>query len=192
MQTTFAVNMLALVDRQPRMITLKEALEAFIDHRREVIRRRSEFDLEKARDRAHILEGLLKALDNLDAVIAAIRASASADAAKTALQGTPFDLSERQAQAVLDMQLRRLAQLERASIRDEHAELMERIAYLEDLLANPAQDRRADQGRLPRADREVRRRRAGRRSSRRLSRTSPRRTWSRTSRSSSRSRTAAT
>ncbi|MEZ4501812.1 MAG: DNA gyrase subunit A [Dehalococcoidia bacterium] len=137
LQSTFAVNMLALIDGQPRTITLKEALEAFIDHRREVIRRRSEFDLEKARDRAHILEGLLKALDLLDEVIATIRAAESADAAKTALQAAPFELSERQAQAVLDMQLRRLAQLEANQIRSEHAELMERIAYLEDLLAHP-------------------------------------------------------
>ncbi|MCC6238059.1 MAG: DNA gyrase subunit A [Dehalococcoidia bacterium] len=137
LQSTFAVNMLALVDGQPRVITLKEALEVFIGHRREVIRRRSEFDLEKARDRAHILEGLLKALDLLDEVIAAIRAAESADAAKQALQRAPFELSERQAQAVLDMQLRRLAQLEANQIRAEHAELMERIAYLEDLLAHP-------------------------------------------------------
>ena len=137
LQTTFAVNMLALIDGQPRTLTLKEALEAFIDHRRVVIRRRSEFDLEKARDRAHVLEGLLKALDLLDEVIAAIRAAASADAAKLALQQAPFALSERQAQAVLDMQLRRLAQLEANQIRAEHAELMERITYLEDLLAHP-------------------------------------------------------
>jgi len=137
LQSTFAVNMLALVDNQPRVITLKEALEVFVNHRREVIRRRSEFDVEKARDRAHVLEGLLKALDNLDAVIAAIRAAESAEAAKAALQRAPFELSERQAQAVLDMQLRRLAQLEANQIRAEHAELMERIAYLEDLLANP-------------------------------------------------------
>ncbi len=137
LQSTFAVNMLALVDNQPRVLTLKEALEVFINHRREVIRRRSEFDLEKARDRAHILEGLLKALDHLDAVIAAIRAAASADAAKQALQQAPFELSERQAQAVLDMQLRRLAQLEANQIRAEHAELMERINYLVDLLEHP-------------------------------------------------------
>ena len=137
LQSTFAVNMLALVNGQPRTISLKEALQAFIDHRREVIRRRSEFDLEKARERAHILEGLLKALELLDQVIAAIRRSESADAAKTALTAEPFDLSDRQAQAVLDMQLRRLAALERRRIEDEHVELVEQIAYLEDLLANP-------------------------------------------------------
>ncbi|MGE0056911.1 MAG: DNA gyrase subunit A [Dehalococcoidia bacterium] len=137
MQTAFAVNMLALVDREPRTIRLKTALEHFIDFRREVIRRRTEFDLEKAKDRAHILEGLLKALENLDAIIQAIRASASADAARTRLQEAPFLLSERQAQAVLDMQLRRLAALERQKIEDEYGELVQQIAYLEDLLANP-------------------------------------------------------
>jgi DNA gyrase subunit A len=137
MQTAFAVNMLALVDREPRTIRLKTALEHFVDFRREVIRRRTEFDLEKARERAHILEGLLKALENLDAIIQAIRASASADAARTRLQEDPFLLSERQAQAVLDMQLRRLAALERQKIEDEYGELVQTIAYLEDLLANP-------------------------------------------------------
>jgi DNA gyrase subunit A len=137
MQTAFAVNMLALVDREPRTIRLKTALEAYLDFRREVIRRRSEFDLEKAKDRAHILEGLLKAIDQLDAVIAAIRASTSAEAARTALQQAPFALSERQAQAVLDMQLRRLAALERQRLEDEYAALIQEINYLEDLLANP-------------------------------------------------------
>ena len=137
LQSTFAVNMLALIDNQPQTITLKEALEAFIGHRREVIRRRSEFDLEKAQERAHILEGLLRAIENLDEVIRAIRRSESADAAKTALMADPFGLSERQAQAVLDMQLRRLAALERQRIEDEHAALMELIEHLEDLLAHP-------------------------------------------------------
>ena len=137
LRSTFPVNMLALVNGRPQVVTLREALQAFIDHRREVIRRRAEFDLEKARERAHILEGLLKALDLMDQIITAIRASASADAAKTALQAAPFELSERQAQAVLDMQLRRLAALERQRIQDEHQALMEQIAYLEDLLANP-------------------------------------------------------
>ena len=138
LQSTFAVNMLALVGGQPRTVSLKEALQAFIDHRREVIRRRSEFDLGKARERAHVLEGLLRALELLDEVIAAIRASESADAARTALMGDPFALSERQAQAVLDMQLRRLAALERQRIEEEHAGLVEQIAWLEDLLADPA------------------------------------------------------
>lgn len=137
MQTSFAVNMLALVDREPRTIRLKTALEEYINFRREVVRRRSEFDLAKARDRAHILEGLLKALENLNAIIRAIRESQSADAARTRLQERPFNLSERQAQAVLDMQLRRLAALERQKIEDEYGELIQQISYLEDLLANP-------------------------------------------------------
>ena len=150
LQSTFAVNMLALVDGQPKTVSLKEALEAFIDHRRVVIRRRSEFDLSKARERAHILEGLLRAIEHLDWVIATIRASDSADAAKAALMAGPDAqasstdaddgeqwFSERQAQAVLDMQLRRLAALERQRIEDEHAELAEQIAWLEDLLAHP-------------------------------------------------------
>ena len=150
LQSTFAVNMLALVDGQPKTVSLKEALEAFLDHRREVIRRRSEFDLKKARERAEILEGLLRAIELLDWVIATIRASDSADAAKAALMAGPDAqassadaddaeqwLSERQAQAVLDMQLRRLAALERKRIEDEHAELATQIAWLEDLLANP-------------------------------------------------------
>ncbi len=137
MQTAFAVNLLALVDREPRTIRLKTAIEHFVDFRREVIRRRTEFDLEKARDRAHILEGLLKALDQLDLVIQTIRGSASAEAARTALQTAPFDLTERQAQAVLDMQLRRLAALESQRIQEEYAELLQQINYLEDLLANP-------------------------------------------------------
>ncbi len=137
LRSTFAVNMLALIDNQPRTMSLIEAVQAFIGHRREVIRRRSEFDLEKARERAHILEGLLKALDLLDQVIAAIRGSASAEAAKAALQAAPFDLSERQAQAVLDMQLRRLAQLEASKIQQEYDELMKFIDYLVDLLAHP-------------------------------------------------------
>ena len=139
LQSTFAVNMLALVDGRPKTVSLKEALVAFIGHRREVIRRRSEFDLGKARERAHILEGLLRALQQLDAVIAAIRRSESADAAKATLMAARFGLSDRQAQAVLDMQLRRLAALERRRIEDEHAELAEQIAWLEELLANPKQ-----------------------------------------------------
>ena len=136
MQTTFAVNLLALVDREPRTIRLKSALEHFIDFRRVVIRRRTEFDLAKAQERAHILEGLLKALENLDAIIQAIRDSASAEAARTRLQEPPFALSERQAQAVLDMQLRRLAALERQKIETEYADLIQLISELEDLLAN--------------------------------------------------------
>ncbi len=137
MQSAFAVNMLALVDGQPRTVSVKKILECYIDHRRIVIRRRSEFDLEKAKDRAHILEGLLKAIDMLDEVIKTIRAADSAEDAKEKLMAKPFELSDRQAQAVLDMQLRRLAKLERGKITDEYQELLKTINYLEDLLANP-------------------------------------------------------
>ena len=137
MQSAFAVNMLALVDRQPRTVSLKKILESYINHRREVIRRRSEFDLAKAQERGHILEGLLKALENLDEVIKAIRGSPSAEQAKERLMRAPFRLSDRQAQAVLDMQLRRLARLEREKLQEEYAEIIKQIAYLEDLLANP-------------------------------------------------------
>jgi DNA gyrase subunit A len=137
MQSSFAVNMLALVDRQPRTVSLKKILDSYINHRREVIRRRSEFDLDKAKERAHILEGLLKAIDMLDEVIKTIRGADSADDAKTKLMAAPFALSDRQAQAVLDMQLRRLAKLERNKIEDEYKEVIEQINYLEDLLANP-------------------------------------------------------
>ena len=137
MQSTFSINMLALVDGQPRTVSLKKILESFVAHRRIVIRRRTQFDLGKAKEREHILQGLLVALEHLDAVIKAIRGSPSADEAKVRLMNPPFRLSDRQAQAVLDMQLRRLARLERKKIEDEHAELIKRIAYLEDLLANP-------------------------------------------------------
>ncbi len=137
LQSTFAVNMLALVGGQPRTVSLKQALQAFIDHRREIIRRRTEFDLAKARERHHIVEGLLKAINTLDAVIAAIRKAESADAAKQRLQRAPFRLSERQAQAVLDMQLRRLAALERRKLEEEFKELTEKIAALEAILADP-------------------------------------------------------
>jgi len=137
MQSAFAVNMLALVDNQPRTVSVKKILESHINHRRDVIRRRSEFELNKAQERAHVLEGLLKAIDMLDQVISTIRGSPSAEEAKVRLTRAPFDLTDRQAQAVLDMQLRRLARLERDKIQDEYKELIEQINYLEDLLANP-------------------------------------------------------
>ena len=136
MRSAFFINMLALVDGQPRVINLKEALTCYIDFRREVITRRSQFDLQKAKDRAHILEGFRIALDNLDAVIQTIRKAETADAAKNSLM-EKFKLSPIQAQAILDMQLRRLAQLEQKKIVDEYAEVVKNIAYLEGLLANP-------------------------------------------------------
>ncbi|MDD4859822.1 MAG: DNA gyrase subunit A [Dehalococcoidales bacterium] len=136
MQTTFFVNMLALVDGQPRVISLKEALQNYIDFRHLVITRRSKFELKEAKARAHILEGLRIALDNLDAVITTIRESENAEVARKNLMHK-FGLSEKQAQAILDMQLRRLANLERQKILDEYAEVLKTISYLEDLLANP-------------------------------------------------------
>ncbi len=136
LQSTFGVQMLALVDGEPRLLTLKRALQIYIEHRQVVILRRSEFELARARERAHILAGLLIALANLDDVIATIRQSPDADVAKERLI-TRFNLSERQAQAILDMQLRRLAALERQKIEDEQRQALERIAFLEDLLQNP-------------------------------------------------------
>ncbi|GAB4432774.1 MAG: DNA gyrase subunit A [Chloroflexi bacterium OHK40] len=138
MQTTFGINMLALVEggRQPKVLTLKRMLQEYIGHRQEVIRRRTEFDLEKARDRAHILEGLKIALDNIDAIISTIRESRTAESARNNLMRN-FSLSERQAQAILDMQLRRLAALERKKIEDEYREVIKLIAELEEILRNP-------------------------------------------------------
>jgi DNA gyrase subunit A len=136
LQSTFGVQLLALVNGVPRLLSLKRALQIFIEHRKEVIRRRSEFDLAKARERSHILAGLLIALQNLDEVISTIRNSPDAEAAKERLMSR-FSLSDRQAQAILDMQLRRLAALERKKIEDEQQQTLERIAYLEDLLASP-------------------------------------------------------
>jgi DNA gyrase subunit A len=137
LQVAFNMNMLALVDGQPQTLPLKSVLQHYVDHRREIVRRRTEFDLAKARDRAHILEGLKVALDHLDAVIKTIRESADVDVARTNLM-TRFDLSERQAQAILDMRLARLAALERKKIEDEYLEVIQLIAELEDILANSA------------------------------------------------------
>jgi len=136
LQSTFGVNMLALVDGEPRILPLKRALQVYIEHRRQVITRRTQFELDKARQRAHVLEGLLVALSNLDAVIQTIRQSPDAEAARERLMKR-FNLTEVQAQAILDMQLRRLAALERQKIEEEHAQLLKTIAYLEDLLAKP-------------------------------------------------------
>ncbi len=136
MQSTFFVNMLALVAGEPKVLSLKVALQQYIRHRQEVITRRSRFDLAKAQERAHILEGLKIALDHLDEVIATIRRSQTVETARQNLM-REFKLSQVQAQAILDMQLRRLAALERKRINDEYAEILKTIAYLEDLLANP-------------------------------------------------------
>ena len=137
MQLAFNMNMLALVDGQPQTLPLRSVLDHYIDHRREIVRRRTEFDLGKARARAHILEGLKIALDNLDAVIKTIRESADVELARTNLMSR-FDLSELQAQAILDMRLARLAALERKKIEDEYLAVIQLIAELEDILANPA------------------------------------------------------
>ncbi|NDJ54961.1 MAG: DNA gyrase subunit A [Chloroflexi bacterium] len=136
MRSTFSIIMLALVDGEPRLLSLKQALRVYLEHRLEIIRRRSEYDLQRARERAHILEGLLVALDNLDAVIDTIRRSRTAETAHTNLRRS-FSLSDEQATAILNMPLRRLAALERKKIQDEYEEKQATIAYLEELLANP-------------------------------------------------------
>ncbi len=137
MQLAFNMNMLALVDGQPQTLPLRSVLQHYIDHRRDIVRRRTEYDLGKARARAHILEGLKIALDNLDAVIKTIRESAEVEDARRNLMSR-FDLSELQAQAILDMRLARLAALERKKIEDEYFQVIQLIAELEDILANPA------------------------------------------------------
>jgi DNA gyrase subunit A len=136
LESSFSTNMLALVDGQPQTLGLKRMLEQYIAYRRDVIRRRTEFDLARAQERAHILEGLKIALDHLDEVIATIRKADDADAARGALM-KQFKLSELQANAILEMQLRRLAALERKKIEDEYEEIIRLIGQLEDLLANP-------------------------------------------------------
>jgi DNA gyrase subunit A len=137
MQLAFNMNMLALVDGQPQTLPLRGVLHHYINHRREIVRRRTEFDLGKARARAHILEGLKIALDNLDAVIKTIRESSEVEDARNNLMKR-FDLSELQAQAILDMRLARLAALERKKIEDEYLQVIQLIAELEDILANPS------------------------------------------------------
>ncbi len=140
LQSTFGIIMLALVDGQPRTLGLKQALRVFLEHRLEVVVRRSEFDLARARERAHVLEGLIIALDNLDAVISVIRKSRNTDTARKNLVKN-FAVSEIQAQAILDMALRRLASLEIRRIRDEYKEKRRLIKSLENLLASPAEQR---------------------------------------------------
>ena len=140
LQTNFAVNMVALVDGVPRTLNLVQALQAYVDHQVDVIRRRSEFRLKKAQDRAHIVEGLLKALDMIDAIIAAIRASDDRPSARDALMAEPFDFTEIQANHILDMTLGRLTRLGRAELDEEMAKLRETIAELEAILG--------DEGRL--------------------------------------------
>ena len=135
LQSSFGIIMLALVKGQPRILNLKQILEYYLEHQKEVITRRTRFELGKAQDRAHILEGLKIALDNLDEVIQTIRNSATADIAKTSLM-EKFNLSQRQAQAILDMRLQRLTGLERKKIDDEYIDVMEQIDWLESVLAD--------------------------------------------------------
>jgi DNA gyrase subunit A len=135
MQTTFGIIMLALVDRRPQVVNLKEMLSAFVKFRREVVTRRTRYDLARAEERAHILAGLRKAVEQLDLVIRIIRQAANADAARDELVRR-LDLSEIQAKAILDMQLRRLAALERQKIIDEHEETLKLIEELKSILAS--------------------------------------------------------
>ncbi len=137
MQTSFGINMVALVDGVPRTLGLRELVEYYVQHQREVVTRRTQYELRRAEARAHILEGLLIALDNLDAVIKLIRASADPDTARDGLIAE-FELSREQAQAILDMRLQRLTALEADKVRAEHADLMERIGELRAILGDEA------------------------------------------------------
>jgi DNA gyrase subunit A len=156
MQSSFGVNMVALVDGVPRTLSLREALVHYVEHQVEVIRRRSEYRLAKARDRAHIVEGLLKAIDMIDAIIATIRASDDKPAAHAALMAEPFEFSDAQANHILDMTLARLTRLGRTNLEEELAKLRETIAELEAILADDAVLRGCDQGRAGGDPRRVR------------------------------------
>ncbi|MCU1459785.1 MAG: gyrA [Actinomycetia bacterium] len=138
LQTSFAVNTVALVDGVPRTLNLRDVLFHYIEHQAEVITRRTEFRLDRDRKRAHIVEGLLKALDLIDEIIAAIRASADKGAARDALMAAPFEFSEVQAEHILDMQLSRLTRLGRSGLEEEMTALLERIAGYEAILADRA------------------------------------------------------
>ena len=136
MQTSFPVHMLALVDGIPRLLDLQAAIKHYVDHQRDVVRRRTEYRLRRAQERAHIVEGLVKALDMIEAVIALIRGAADVDTARTGLMAAPFEFSEVQANYILDMQLRRLTQLEGQKLREELGELEATIKELESILAS--------------------------------------------------------
>jgi len=135
LQTAFSVNSIALVNGRPQLLNLKELIRHYVDHRHEVITRRTEYDLREAEKRAHILQGLLVALDNIDEVIALIRASQTPDEARTGLM-EKFDLSEVQAKAILDMRLQRLTGLERGKIQKEFEDLLKKIDYLKSVLGD--------------------------------------------------------
>ncbi|MBI3089599.1 MAG: DNA gyrase subunit A [Candidatus Tectomicrobia bacterium] len=147
MQVTFGVIMLALVDNQPRVLTLRELMDYFLAHRQEVVIRRTRYDLDRARERAHILAGLKIALDNLDRVIALIRAAQSPQAAREQLVAA-FAMSERQAQAILELRLQRLTALQREEILRERDEVLATIAELERILADPEKVRGIIKGEL--------------------------------------------
>ena len=150
LQTTFGYNAVALVDGVPKTLSLLELIRHYLEYQREVVTRRSKYELRQAEKRAHVLEGYLKALDSLDAVIALIRAAADTDAARTGLM-REFDLSEIQAQAILDLRLSRLTKLAREEIQAEFNDLQERIAELRDDPRRSRADRRRDQGGAARA-----------------------------------------
>ena len=135
LQDSFGIIMLALVDNKPKILNLKQILECYVKHQKDVVTRRTRYDLAKAKERAHILEGLKKALDHLDEVIQTIRSSANGEIAKTFLM-EKFDFSDRQAQAILDMRLQRLTGLERKKIDDEYVDILQTIDYLESVLAD--------------------------------------------------------
>jgi DNA gyrase subunit A len=140
MQTTFSLRMLALVEGEPRLLSLKRVLLHYLEHRQEIVTRRSRFLLERAKQRAHILEGLLKALDSIDQVIDIIRSSRDTNAARTNLEKR-LKLTEVQAQAILDMALKRLVAMERRNITDEHKEKLQEIEHLKSLLRSPVKIR---------------------------------------------------
>lgn len=141
LQTAFGVNNVALVNGRPRLLNLKQLIEEFIKFRIEIVVRRTKFELRKAEERAHILQGLLIALDNLDEVIALIRASATVDDARTGLMQR-FELSEPQAKAILDMRLQKLTGLEREKVKEEYEELMKKIDYYKSVLASEEEQRK--------------------------------------------------
>jgi DNA gyrase subunit A len=134
MQSSFAVNMLALVDGVPKLLNLSQAVLVYVAHEMEVVTRRTQYRVDKAREREHIVEGLVRALDMIDAIIELIRGAADVDEARAGLMAKPFEFSEIQANFILDMQLRRLTQLEGQKLRDELGELQERIKELESIL----------------------------------------------------------
>ncbi len=137
LQSSFAINNVALVKGRPRTLSLKDILKVFVDFRHEVIIRRTKFDLDKAKKRAHILEGLIKAIDVIDEIIRIIRASKTVDEARNTLM-TTFGFSEAQASAIVEMRLRQLTGLEREKLQAEYDELEKFIAWCNDVLANPA------------------------------------------------------